>query len=125
GESEYLCRGAMPWHGEDGGRQCGRQIRGSLRAASNLYYALIKSSIYLPRERVNVPEKLIQALDNPPLSTLIKTLQDLNALDRLEPDVLRGQQRELLKPYKDEQIREALEVIRDTSGRTRGALESG
>lgn len=124
GEGEYLCRGAMPWHGEDGGRPCGRQLRGSLRAASNLYYAMVKSSIYLPREKANVPEKLIQALDNPPLSTLIKTLQDANALDRLQPETLRGQQREILKPYKDEQIKEALNVIRETSGRTEEILES-
>jgi hypothetical protein len=85
---------------------------------------MVKSSIYLPREKANVPEKLIQALDNPPLSTLIKTLQDAKALDRLQPETLRGQQREILKPYKDEQIKEALEVIRETSGRTGGILES-
>jgi hypothetical protein len=114
----------MPWHGEAGGRLCDRQLRGSLRAASNLYYAMVKSSIYLPREKANVPEKLIQALDNPPLGTLIKTLQDANALDRLDPATLRGQQRELLKPYRDEQIRDALQVIMDTSGRTRDELEA-
>jgi hypothetical protein len=123
-EGEFLCQGGMPWHGELGGRQCDRQLRGSLRAASNLYYAMVKSSIYLPRGKANVPEKLIQVLDNPPLGTLIKTLQDANALDRLDPATLRGQQRELLRPYRDEQIRDALQVIMDTSGRTRDELEA-
>jgi len=123
-EGEYLCHGATPWHGDSDGRGCGRQLRGSLRAASNLYYAMVKSSIYLPREKANVPEKLIQVLDNPPLSTLIKTLQDANALDRLGPEILRGQQRELLKSYGDEQINEALQIIGGTSGRVRAEIEA-
>ena len=57
GENEYLCRGAMPWHGEDGGRECGLLVRREFGAASNLYYALVKSSIYLPRATATVPEK--------------------------------------------------------------------
>jgi Domain of unknown function (DUF1998) len=116
---EYLCPGAMPWHGEQGGRGCGRPIRGSLRAASNLYYALVKSSIYLPRSTGTVPEKLILALDTPPLSTLIIQLRQLGALDQLEPEFLRGQQREILQPYDDRAIRDALNIIRETTEESR------
>jgi hypothetical protein len=113
---EYLCNGAMPWHGEDGGRKCGLPLRGSLRAASNLYFALVKSSIYLPRATSTVPERLIQALDSPPLSTLLSLLRQAGGLDQLDPAILRGQQREILQAYSDSEIRDALTVISETSG---------
>lgn len=123
GGSLYLCAGAMPWHGEEGGRVCGRPVRGSLRAASNLYYALVKSAIYLPRATATVSEKLIQALDSPPLSTLIAQFRDLGALDRVEPEMLRGQHREILHPYTDSEVRDALKVIRQTTGVSQEAVE--
>lgn len=124
GGDEYLCKGSMPWHGEDGGRACGRPVRGSLRAASNLYYALVKSAIYLPRATATVPEKLIQALDTPPLSTLINQFRQIHALDRVEPELLRSQQREILQPYTDDQVRDALNIIRQTTSATQEAVEA-
>lgn len=123
GGDEYLCKGAMPWHGEEGGRPCGRPVRGSLRAASNLYYALVKSAIYLPRATAKVPEKLIQALDSPPLSTLISLLHQAGGLDQVEPAMLRGQQREILRPYSDDEVRDALKIIGQTTGATQAAGE--
>ncbi len=115
GGEQYLCHGIMPWHGEDGGRECGRPVRGSLRAASNLYYALVKSAIYLPRGTATVPEKLIQALDSPPLSTLINLLRAAGGLDRVGPAELRGQQREILQLYSDDEVRDALKIITQAS----------
>lgn len=123
GDDEYLCKGAMPWHGEDGGRDCGRPLRGSLRAASNLYYALIRSAIYLPRATATVPEKLIQALDTPPLSTLINQFRQLDALDRVEPELLRSQQREILQQYTDDEVRDALKIIRQTTAASQVSVE--
>lgn len=123
GGEEYLCKGAMPWHGEEGERQCGRPVRGSLRAASNLYFALVKSSIYLPRATPTVPEKLIQALDAPPLSTLINQFRQLGALDRVEPELLRSQQREILQSFSDDEIRDAIGVISKTTAASQEAAE--
>lgn len=122
-DEEYLCKGAMPWHGEDGGRRCGLPVRGSLRAASNLYFALVKSAIYLPRATTTVPERLIQALDSPPLSTLLSLLRQAGGLDQLDPATLRGQQREILRPYSDSEIRDALTIIGQTSGAQRAECE--
>ena len=123
GGDEYVCKGAMPWHGEAGGRECGRPVRGSLRAASNLYYALVKSAIYLPRATATVPEKLILALDTPPLSTLINQFRQLDALDRLEPELLRSQQREILQPYTDDEVSDALKIIRQTTSAAQAVVE--
>lgn len=121
---EYLCKGAMPWHGEEGERQCSRHVRGSLRAASNLYFALVKSSIYLPRATPTVPEKLIQALDTPPLSTLINQFGQLDALDRVRPELLRSQQREILQSYTDDEIGDALKIVSKTTAASKGSVEA-
>lgn len=117
GNDAYLCTGAMPWHGEDGGRSCDLPIKGNLRAASNLYFALVKSAIYLPRATKSVPESLIQALSSPPLSTFLNLLRGAGGLDELDPAELRGNQREILKPFSDNEIRDALKIINQTSGR--------
>jgi len=109
GGPPYLCRGIAPWHGTDSAQSCGRPLRGSLRAASNVYFALVGSSIYLPRATSGAPEDLIELLVNPPLSTLIHLLQGLDSV--VTPEILRAQQRDLLQPYSDEQIRNALEAV--------------
>src|SRR5207248_1288588 len=46
---KFWCRGRMPWLGTGASEPCDRPIRGSLRSASNVYYAQVKSAIYLPR----------------------------------------------------------------------------
>lgn len=45
----YLCTGARPWlHELDG--PCDRPVRGALRAAGNVYFPRVESSIFLPQE---------------------------------------------------------------------------
>ena len=55
----YLCRGMRPWLGEDEPSECDRHLRGSLRSASNLYFAAVSSSIYLPRSIDSVASSLV------------------------------------------------------------------
>lgn len=44
----YLCTGARPWlHELDG--PCDRPVRGALRAAGNVYFPRVESSIFLPQ----------------------------------------------------------------------------
>lgn len=44
----YLCTGARPWlHELDG--QCDKPVRGALRAAGNVYFPQVESSIFLPQ----------------------------------------------------------------------------
>ena len=70
----FLCRGITPWHGSDEAVGCPRPLRGSLRSASNVYFPLTRSAIYLPRDTPTVPADLIALLERPPLSTLIEVL---------------------------------------------------
>jgi len=105
----YLCSGRTPWHGFDAPGACGRPLRGSLRSASNVYFALIRSSVYLPRSSADAPSALVGLLEQPPLSTVISLLRDVPA--SLTPEMLRGLQRELLQEYSDHQLQAALNLV--------------
>jgi hypothetical protein len=78
GGDEYLCRGRRPWLGGFHDSACGQPLRGGLRSAANTYFATIASSVYVPREHVGVPPDVAAALDEPPVSTWIRTLRDVH-----------------------------------------------
>jgi hypothetical protein len=111
---DYLCQGGIPWHGEERGEGCTRPLRGSLRSASNLYFALIRSAIYLPRNTSAVPAELMTRLESPPLSTLLRLMLDLGA----QPTTgqLRQQHRALLDEFSDDEISAALSIITADGG---------
>ncbi|WP_406406095.1 DrmB family protein [Streptomyces sp. NBC_01643] len=66
GGPAYLCRGAAPWLGiESEGEPCGSPLRGSLRAAANVYYPLLSSSIFVPQTAGNTADpKVLEALQD-------------------------------------------------------------
>lgn len=109
----YLCRGLRPWLGEGDASECDRHLRGSLRSASNLYFAVVSSSIYLPRSSDFVPSSLVSLMEEPPLSTFTSILSSaLSGLaTNIQPHQLRQQYAMLLEPYSDEQISAALQII--------------
>lgn len=119
--SIFFCRGLKPWLGSEVGEECSCHLRGSLRSASNIYFAQVKSAIYLPRESNNVSQELISLFEQPPLSTLARTLFD--ATDSLDPDTrwttllngIRKQYPLMLDQYNDEQVRKALEISLEVS----------
>lgn len=107
---EYLCRGLMPWLGPDTQQPCTRPLRGSLRSASNVYYAPLRSAIYLPRGTSDAPQTLIELLEAPTLSTLISLVTTSGGT--VAPAILRSQQQALLHPYSDQQITAALAIVK-------------
>ncbi len=46
--TRYSCTGQKPWLGPDAAEGCGADLRGALRNAMNVYYAQVRSAIYLP-----------------------------------------------------------------------------
>jgi hypothetical protein len=106
----YRCRGKKPWLGEGAEDECVRPLRGSLRNASNLYFADVRTALYLPRKTDAAPSALIAILEQPPLSTLIRLLSSLGA--EVEPQSLRSQQGQLLLPYTDNQLVDATAIVR-------------
>jgi len=116
----FLCTGIRPWLGTDEPTQCGQPLRGSLRSAANVYYADVHSAIYIPRSTSAAPAELIELLEEPPLSTLLKVLKDANA--DVNPEFLRAQKRLLLEPYSDVELEAALEVQQNPDQATGDAV---
>jgi hypothetical protein len=105
----YLCRGVSPQHGSADGSGCGRALRGSLRSASNVYFGRVASAIYLPRTTESVPEALRSALEIPPLSTIVSLAAKIGG--GLPAAQLREASRELLEPFTDAQLEEAVRLM--------------
>ncbi|MEW5953168.1 MAG: DUF1998 domain-containing protein [Bacillota bacterium] len=107
----FYCQGKRLWLGTDEGEYCPGHLRGSLRSASNVYYAQVRSSIYLPRGTGAVPAELVTLLEQPPLATLIKLLSGVGT--SVTPDVLRLQYPDMVRAYSDEQLVAALRIVQD------------
>lgn len=105
----YLCRGQRPWHDDTDGHECGRHVRGALLSASNVYFSLTRSAIYLPRSSATVPSDLVAFLEGPIPSSLIKMMRMVNA--PIDPGYLRGQYARDLTPYTNVQIEQALGIL--------------
>lgn len=86
--ADFACRGSRPWLGSSH-EPCGQPIRASLRGASNVYFPLVESSIYLPQSPSSTPEELIDLIRSEqfaPAMALAKvrgtvTAQDFRAMD--------------------------------------------
>lgn len=77
--NDFSCRGAMPWLGLDTvGQPCGSPLRGSLRGASNVYYALVKSSIFIPEaSTAGVDPAVLAVLEEQTIARARANLRDL------------------------------------------------
>lgn len=118
----YLCRGQRPWLGDLVGEGCDRPMRGSLRSASNVYYAHVESSIFIPRSDTKLNPKLEEILTEPPVSTWIKTALDLG----VAPSVMQIRESPngvLLKPFDDHEIENGLTVVTESSATAEAALD--
>ncbi|NEU73110.1 DUF1998 domain-containing protein [Hassallia byssoidea VB512170] len=113
---EFKCRGKRPWLGTEDRETCDCQLRGTLRSATNVYYAQTRSAIYLQRGNNS---ELMSVLEEPPLSTLIQRLSRLG--DNVTPEVLKEFYPQPLQPFLNEEIKDALKVIlspKDTNANT-------
>jgi hypothetical protein len=111
GNDEYLCSGRTPWHGTAEPSTCGHQLRGALRGASNVYFPLVQTSIYLPRDAASgsPPEDLLQIIERPPISTFV------HALHQAGGEIQVGEVRRLsflnLRPFTDAQVAAAIALV--------------
>jgi hypothetical protein len=112
----YLCRGMKVWLGTGATEPCTNPLRGSLRSASNLYFADVRTALYLPRKTDTAPSQLVALLEQPPLSTLLRLLSGAGA--EIKPADLRSQHGQVLQPFTDEQIAEGIAIIIGTKTAT-------
>lgn len=114
GGEPFLCQGVTPWLGTDEAPGCSRPLQGSLRSASNLYFALVRSAIYLPRGTGSVPAELMRRMESPPLSTLIRLYADAGRPPTIE--VLRQQHFALLSDFSDSEVNAAIKTVTGGGG---------
>ncbi|WP_084285233.1 DUF1998 domain-containing protein [Solirubrobacter soli] len=110
----YNCNGVTPQHGSSQPHSCNRPLRGSLRAASNVYFGVIRSAIYLPATTAtSAAEELVALiLATPDLITRVVTDHDS---DRA-PDAKRlraGGYERMLRKYSDPEVEAAAQAALD------------
>jgi hypothetical protein len=105
---EFLCRGEQPWHGAGRYEGCGGQIRASLRGASNVYFAQVASSIFLPKYRPEVQEA-IELLTDRELNSKLSGASQLGMV--LGPAVVRKLAGRQCANLTDSDLDEALEAV--------------
>ena len=108
----HYCSGARPWLGELRGN-CGQPMRGALRAAGNVYFPKVESSIYLPREEGAVSAELHELMRRPNVGPVMRVLHQAFG-QRVTIDQLREHlPQELFAPISDEEL---LAGFRDLCG---------
>lgn len=107
-EGDFLCRGHMPWLGPGASEPCNGQLRGSLRSASNVYYAQVRSAIYLPRLENTELQEIEALLQNQKIQDMARLLLDLGAGDSGLVAGLRNAAGTVLGKYTDNQIAQAV-----------------
>jgi hypothetical protein len=121
---DYLCAGRMPWHGPSSAVGCDNQLRGALRGASNVYFPLIASSIYLPRgSEKDVPADLLELMNQPPASTLLHMVDQLGGTPT--PDMLRQSAFMAFSRFTDAQIDAAIAVLAAPPETPKGGIQDG
>lgn len=103
----YLCPGARPWLAQLEGA-CGEPLRGALRAAGNVYFPKVESSIYLPRKEGAVSAEMHELMRHPAVSGTMRTLHGIFGadlkVDLLREHLLRNLPPELFGPIDDDEL---------------------
>jgi hypothetical protein len=106
---QFLCQGRMPWLGTHASEPCDQSVRASLRGASNVYFAQVASSIYLPQHSSGV-QAALDLLGQQTVGSVVSTLLDLQA--DVTPEIVRRCAGPESKSVTDGDICEALDVLR-------------
>lgn len=103
----YLCSGARPWLGQ-GESRCNHPLQGALRAAGNVYFPKVESSIYLPPESGGTSADMRQLMKYPRVSSamtaLYGALQNSATAEQVRGAVAAVQSSELFEQISDEEI---------------------
>lgn len=106
---EFNCVGSRPWIA-DAGEGCGRPLRAALRAAGNVYFPKVESSIYLPRQQGGVSAEVLELLrraDVEPKIQLVHELVGDITVDQLRQHI----PVELLRHFTDDELRAGLREL--------------
>lgn len=78
-EDDFLCTGHMPWLGDfNEPRGCGLPLVATLRGAGNVYFPRMESSIFVPSRNVNAESEIVEILESPQVSPLLKVAESFH-----------------------------------------------
>jgi hypothetical protein len=107
----YICPGHTPWHGRETPAGCGNAIKGSLRSASNVYYAVTRSSIYLPQSDDPRVEEILDLFEShAALATVLQIYKDTGQRPLPPAGIIRNVARSDLEGFADPQIQAAVDA---------------
>ena len=100
-----LCK--KTWNHQENITPCDANIRATLRSSSNIYYAVLESSIFVPENYDSLPEQLIEIFNSIEIRTTIRLLNQ--AGQKITPEIIRNSEyKDVLKKYSDDQIEKAI-----------------
>lgn len=117
---EFSCTGQRLWLHDETGSGCGKPIRGALRNASNIYFARVFSSIFLPRHSAPadkirpVTAEIITVLERPGINEALKIMLQVNFSHKEIIENFRENHSLDFQEYTDEDITAALARYADT-----------
>jgi hypothetical protein len=102
-EDLYYCTGARPWLAEMNGA-CSEPIRGALRAAGNVYFPKVESSIYLPRHEGAVSADMHELMRRPDVGPVMRVLHQAFGADVTVDQIRDALPQELFAPISDDEL---------------------
>ena len=111
----FTCQGMSPWLGDEDGSICNRPLHVTLRAASNVYFAHVKSAIYLPQG--GIPAELMSLLTSSVISYFIDVVTDLDA--EVTPGMLLRKFPEMLSKFARAELEAGLRLCKEDADRTK------
>ncbi|WNF21315.1 DUF1998 domain-containing protein [Mesobacillus jeotgali] len=104
----FTCQGKRPWLGTEDSEPCSNHLRATLRNASNLYFAKVKSAIYIPGDNKKEVEEVIDIFQTETFQTFLGLLNEVQLSNEKKVEKLRNLAKRELKPYSDSLLKEAL-----------------
>ena len=108
----YLCTGARPWLHELRGA-CDQPVRGALRAAGNVYFPRVESSIFLPQKIGAVTGALRALLERPDVSPVLDAVHTFVGAEATASQIRLQLPSELFDSHSDEEL---VDAYRDRFG---------
>ncbi|EIJ78320.1 hypothetical protein PB1_12189 [Bacillus methanolicus PB1] len=106
--SVFTCQGKTPWLGTEKSQPCSNHLRATLRNASNVYFAKVKSAIYIPGDTVKEVDEILEMFHSEMFQSYLKILNRHPLSIDEKIDDLRVLANKELSPFTDSQIKDAL-----------------
>jgi hypothetical protein len=120
----YYCTGARIWLAEEEG-SCGEPVRGALRAAGNVYFPKVESSVYLPRQEGSVSGELYDLVRRQDVSPRLRMLHSLCGGSVTVEQMREHLQLELFAPFSDDELKAAFEDLFDIGEKAPAEVDDG